>query len=133
MIAEPESEADGLLAEPETEPSVEEEPPPSWWTRWGPRMPLVFVGLTVVFNLWALHPNAYSTDFANDSSVHIAMARWANLRIGQGHLPFDGWFPYLDLGSPRFHHYQALPAIVTGAIGTVTGTDGAFHWIVPPL
>jgi len=93
------------------------------------RLPLILVGLTVVFNLWALHPNAYTTTYANDSSVHVSMARWAEMRISEGHLPFDGWFPYLDLGSSRFHHYQALPAILTGAAGTVVGTEGAFHWL----
>jgi len=125
-------------ARPPAEPYAPSEPaidtPEPWspsprWRRFAVRLPLVLVGLTVLFNLWALHPNAYSTNFANDSSVHISMARWAELRISEGHLPFDGWFPYLDLGSPRFHHYQSLPAIATGAAGTVFGTDGVFHWL----
>jgi len=118
-------------AEPDAPPQPEPEPwsPSPRWRRFAHRLPLILVGLTVLFDLWALHPNAYSTNFANDSSVHISMARWAELRISQGHLPFDGWFPYLDLGSSRFHHYQALPAIVTGAAGTVFGTDGVFHWL----
>ncbi len=116
--------ADGTTEWPEAHP----EPGPIWgWVR--SHGPLVVLGLVILFNLWALHPNAYVTTYANDSSVHVSMARWANMRIEEGHLPFDGWFPYLDLGAPRFHHYQSLPAIVTGAIGTVVGTDGAFHWL----
>jgi hypothetical protein len=45
-----------------------------------------------------------------------------------GHLPLTSWFPYLGLGSPQFLHYQSLPAILTGAVGLLTGPDVAFRW-----
>ena len=31
-------------------------------------------------------------------------------------------------GSPQFLHYQSLPAILTGALGLLTGPDAAFRW-----
>ena len=112
-------------AQPEAAPA----PPPSWWGWVARRGPLLVVLATVVFNLWALHSETLTTAYANDSSVHVAMAKWAELRVREGHLPFDGWFPYLDLGASRFHHYQSLPAIVTGSLGALVGTDGVFHWL----
>jgi hypothetical protein len=125
---QPPADVEQWTGAPAAEPEPEGEPPRAR-SPWVARVPLILVGLTVVFNLWALHPNAYTTTYANDSSVHVSMARWAEMRISEGHLPFDGWFPYLDLGSSRFHHYQALPAILTGAAGAVVGTEGAFHWL----
>jgi hypothetical protein len=109
---------------------VPDEGPEGRWRRLLPWAPLIVVGLTILFNLIVLAPNILTTHYANDSSVHVSMAKWAALRIQEGHLPFDGWYPYLDLGASRFHHYQSLPAIVTGALGVVVGTEGAFHWIL---
>ena len=55
------------------------------------------------------------------------MVRWAGDRIRDGHMPFDGWYPYLSLGASRFHHYQSLPHIVTGTI-SLAGGDVTFRW-----
>jgi hypothetical protein len=65
--------------------------------------------------------------YADDSSVHEQMVRFALARFQAGHLPMTSWFPYLGLGSPQFLHYQGLPAMVTGALGLATGGDTAFR------
>ena len=65
--------------------------------------------------------------YADDSSVHEQMVRFALTRFQGGHLPMTSWFPYLGLGSPQFLHYQGLPAMVTGALGLATGGDTAFR------
>jgi hypothetical protein len=65
--------------------------------------------------------------YADDSSVHEQMVRFAVRRFEAGHPPLTSWFPYLGLGSPQFLHYQALPAMLTGALGMATGGDAAFR------
>jgi hypothetical protein len=54
--------------------------------------------------------------------------RFATSQLSAGHLPLTSWFPFLGEGSPQFLHYQSLPAILTGALGLVTGPDVAFRW-----
>jgi hypothetical protein len=54
------------------------------------------------------------------------MVDWAADRVDAGHLPFDGWFPDLSLGSSKFHRYQSLPHIATG---TITAWSGV--WVFP--
>ncbi len=65
--------------------------------------------------------------YADDSSVHEQMVRFALGRFQAGHLPMTSWFPYLGLGSPQFLHYQGLPAMLTGVLGLATGGDFAFR------
>ncbi|HVA02819.1 MAG TPA: hypothetical protein VMU64_03650 [Acidimicrobiales bacterium] len=65
--------------------------------------------------------------YADDSSVHEQMVRFALGRFQAGHLPMTSWFPYLGLGSPQFLHYQALPAMLTGLLGLASGGDAAFR------
>lgn len=88
---------------------------------------MLVVGAAVLFGLVALWPERADVWYLNDASVHRSMVRWAADRIRDGHLPFDGWYPYLSLGASRFHHYQSLPHIVTGALSVVTG-DATFRW-----
>jgi uncharacterized membrane protein len=66
--------------------------------------------------------------YLNDSSLHEQMVRFATAQLRAGHLPLASWFPFLGEGSPQFLHYQSLPAILTGAVGLVTGPDVAFRW-----
>ncbi len=66
--------------------------------------------------------------YLNDSSMHEQMVRFATSQWRAGHLPLTTWFPFLGEGSPQFLHYQSLPAMITGAIGLVTGPDVAFRW-----
>lgn len=91
------------------------------------RTPLALVGAAVAFNLWTLRAEVRDVWFLNDAGIHASMVRWVAQRISSGHLPFDGWYPYLSLGASRFHHYQSLPHILTGALSMITG-PGTFRW-----
>ncbi|HET7235762.1 MAG TPA: DUF6541 family protein [Actinomycetota bacterium] len=90
-----------------------------------PRWPLLVVGLTVLFNLVVLRAEATPVQYLNDASVHKSMVAWASDRIEAGHLPLDGWYPDLALGSSRFHHYQSLPHVLTGYLAVPLGADRA--------
>lgn len=92
-------------------------------------VPLGLVVLTVAFNLWTLRDQVKDVLQLNDNSIHASMVRWAEDRIRAGHLPFDGWYPYLSQGASRFHHYQSLPHILTGALSVLFG-GGVFRWIL---
>lgn len=91
------------------------------------RLPLALVAVAAAFNLWTLRAEVRSVWYLNDAGIHASMVRWAAQRIRSGHLPFDGWYPYLSLGASRFHHYQSLPHILTGALSIVTG-PATFRW-----
>jgi hypothetical protein len=103
--------------------SSSEPPPDERATRWAP---LALVALAVAFNLWLLRAEILPVRQLNDSAVHQSMIRWALDRIREGHLPLDGWYPYLGLGSSLFHHYQSLPHALSGYLALVTGPDFAF-------
>ncbi len=90
--------------------------------------PWLVVGLAVVFNLWVLRAEATPVQNLNDGSVHRSMIGWAEERWSSGHLPLDGWYPELALGSSRFHHYQSLPHVLTGLLAIPIGSDGAYSW-----
>ncbi|MFM8303082.1 MAG: hypothetical protein ACKOA9_02100 [Actinomycetota bacterium] len=90
--------------------------------------PEAAIAASVAFGIWALLPELTLTWRANDSSIHGALVRWVAERVSGGHLPLDGWFPYLSLGAARFHHYQSLPHILTGTAGVAVGADRAFAW-----
>jgi hypothetical protein len=92
--------------------------------------PLGLVAIAVAFNLWVLRAELLPVLEPNDNAVHLSMVRWATERIQAGHLPFDGWFANLGLGSPLFHHYQSLPHILTGALGVAIGPDRAFFGLL---
>jgi hypothetical protein len=120
--------------EPEPEPEQAAEQPAGaettgsrrdWWNR---RAPLLLVGAPVLFNLWVLRDERISVNNLNDSSVHLAMVRWAETRIRAGHLPFDGWFPTLSAGDPQFHQYQSLAHIIAGYIAVVFGAVTTMQW-----
>jgi len=88
--------------------------------------PLAVVAIAVGFNLWILRAEILPVLYPNDASVHLSMVRWALDRIRDGHLPFDGWYPYLGLGSSLFHHYQSLPHTLTAVLALGIGADWAF-------
>jgi hypothetical protein len=92
--------------------------------RWGP---IALVGAAMLFGLIVLWPERADVWYLNDASVHRSMVGWAADRIRDGHMPFDGWYPYLSLGASRFHHYQSLPHILTGTVSLVGG-DATFRW-----
>jgi hypothetical protein len=91
------------------------------------RGPWILVGAAVAWGLILLWPERADVWYLNDASVHRSMVEWAAGRFRAGHIPFDGWYPYLGLGASRFHHYQSLPHILTGAAWSVLGR-GVFGW-----
>ena len=90
--------------------------------------PWLAVAAAVGWNLVNLRALTLSVAYDNDSTVHEQMVRFATARLRAGHLPLTSWFPFLGEGSPQFLHYQSLPAILTGALGLLTGPDTAFRW-----
>ncbi|HEU4528421.1 MAG TPA: hypothetical protein VFT80_10895 [Actinomycetota bacterium] len=104
-----------------------ETPPPavSRLEEWGP---LVLVVVAVLFSLWVLRAEAIPVRYPNDAAVHRSMVAWAADRWDDGHLPLDGWYPDLALGSSRFHHYQSLPHVLTGLIAVPLGSERALAW-----
>jgi hypothetical protein len=92
------------------------------------RWPLLLVAAAVVWNLVSVLALTKGVAYLNDASMHEQMVRFATAQLRAGHLPLSSWFPFLGEGSPQFLHYQSLPAILTGAVGVVTGPDVAFRW-----
>lgn len=88
--------------------------------------PWAVVALVVLFNLWVLRAEATPVHNLNDGGVHRSMIGWAEERWTSGHLPLDGWYPELALGSSRFHHYQSLPHVLTGLLAIPIGSDRAY-------
>jgi hypothetical protein len=91
-------------------------------------LPWLLVAAAVLWNLVNLEALTITVPYLNDSSMHEQMVRFATEQLRAGHLPLTSWFPYLGLGSPQFLHYQSLPAVLTGAVGLLTGPDVAFRW-----
>ena len=85
------------------------------------------LAVVVGWNLWRWRAELTGAPYLDDSSVHNQMVRVATARLQAGHLPLTSWFPYLGLGSPQFLHYQSLGAMLTGALGILTGADTAFR------
>ncbi|HEY3774532.1 MAG TPA: YfhO family protein [Solirubrobacteraceae bacterium] len=92
------------------------------------RWPLLLVAAAVVWNLISVRALTSGVAYLNDSSMHEQMVRFATAQLRAGHMPLSSWFPFLGEGSPQFLHYQSLPAILTGAVGLLTGPDVAFRW-----
>src|SRR3984885_10919549 len=93
----------------------------AWW-------PWLLVAAAVGWNLFNLRALTLGVAYLDDSSLHEQMVRFATAQLRAGPLPLASWFPFLGEGSPQFLHYQSLPAILTGALGLLTGPDVAFRW-----
>lgn len=85
-------------------------------------------GVAIIFNLWVLRAEPVTTSNFNDSSLHFTMLGWARYQVEQGRVPLDGWYPYVGLGLPQFHHYQSLPHLISAYISLVVGTDATYFW-----
>ena len=106
------------------EPAPPRRPKPTWdWFG-----PWLLVAIAAAWGLWELRPELRSVPYLDDSSIHQQMTRFAATRISEGHLPLTSWFPYLGLGSPQYLHYQSLPSMTAGLIGTVADPDAVFRW-----
>lgn len=79
-------------------------------------------------NLWAVRATRLPVAYLDDADMHEQMVRFATHSFAAGRDPLTRWFPYLNEGSPQFLHYQSLGAMITGAVGLVTGPDTAFRW-----
>jgi len=90
-------------------------------------LPWALLAAAVAFNLIELRAEPTAVPYLNDSPVHEQMVRFAAGQLQRGDLPLQSWFPYLGLGSPQFLHYQSLPAMLTGLLGTVISPDSAFR------
>src|ERR1700683_4002806 len=92
-----------------------------WW-------PWSIVAAAIGWNLVRLRALTLGVAYLDDNSLHEQMVRFATALLRAGHLPLSSWFPFLGEGSPQFLHYQSLPAILTGALGLLTGPDVAVRW-----
>jgi hypothetical protein len=92
--------------------------------------PWFLVALAAAWGLWELRAELRAVPYLDDSSLHQQMVRFAATRIRAGHLPLTSWFPYLGLGSPQFLHYQSLPSMTAGLVGTVADPDTVFRWSI---
>ncbi len=90
--------------------------------------PWLVVAAAVAWNLVNLRALTLAAPYANDSTLHEQMVRFATLQFRAGELPLTSWYPYLGLGSPHFLHYQSLGAMITGAIGLAIDPNTAFRW-----
>ena len=48
-------------------------------------------------------------------------------KIRNGHFPPDSWFPFLNLGSPQYLHYQSLGAMLTVLLAWAIGVGLRLH------
>jgi hypothetical protein len=85
------------------------------------------VAAVVAANLWDLRANLKPISYLNDAAVAEQMVRTATRLFSSGRDPLATWYPYLNVGSPQFLHYQSLGAMTTGALGLVVGPDHAFR------
>jgi hypothetical protein len=95
---------------------------------WSKFLPLGLVAIAVLFNLFVMRAEVRPVAPPNDTSVHVSLVRFAEQRIQDGRMVFDGWYPRLSMGLPIFHHYQPLPAIIGGAIATQVGAARTVAW-----
>lgn len=88
---------------------------------------LLWLAIPVAFSLWALRTELSIVPYPNDSALHQQMVRWATAMIEAGRSPLTGWYPFLQMGSAHFAHYQSLPHILTAYLGQLIGPERAFH------
>lgn len=90
--------------------------------------PLGLVAVAVAFNLFVFRAELRSVASPNDTSVHISMVRWAENRLGNGHLVFDGWYPRISFGVAQFHRYQSLAPILGSVLALAIGAARTVAW-----
>ena len=90
--------------------------------------PPAAVAAVCAWDLWSLRSTTTSVVYAYDASVHDQMVRFATLSVQAGRSPFTSWFPFINLGSAQYLHYQSLGSVLTGLAGTMVGPGTAFRW-----
>jgi hypothetical protein len=96
------------------------------WRSFSRLGPIAVVLAPIIFNAVELRSQIRYVAFPDDSAFHSEMVRYATAQFRAGHFPLDGWFPYLNLGSPFFMHYQSLGAMLAGALGLLIGPNQSF-------
>lgn len=86
------------------------------------------VALVVIWNMWQLRAESNFVAYLNDSTMHESMVRFANQSLWNFHFPMTQWYPWLNLGSPQFLHYQGLGATLAGALGIIFNPNFVFRW-----
>jgi hypothetical protein len=89
-------------------------------------VPFVPVLGSCVVSLVLLRAELRQVPYLNDQAMAEEMVRFALAKIRTGHFPPDSWFPYLNLGSPQYLHYQSLAAMLTALLAWVIGVGRAF-------
>jgi hypothetical protein len=89
--------------------------------------PLALVTGTCVVSLVLVRTQLAQVPYLNDEAMHEEMVRFALAKIQSGHFPPDSWFPFLNLGSPQYLHYQSLGAMLTALLGWAIGVGRAFR------
>ena len=92
------------------------------------RLGKFILGLVILWNLWQLRAEAAAVAYLNDSAMHESMVRFANQSLLNFHFPMTQWYPWLNLGSPQFLHYQGLGATLAGALGLIFQPNFVFRW-----
>ena len=95
----------------------------------GLRLPMVSLFFVLLWNAWLYRGVLSSAASLNDMVLHQQMTRFATTSLLHFHLPMTQWYPYLNLGSPQFLHYQGLGAIIVGFFGILVSPTTAFHVI----
>jgi Bacterial membrane protein YfhO len=88
--------------------------------------PFVPVLGSCVVSLVLLRAELQQVPYLNDQAMAEEMVRFALAKIRTGHFPPDSWFPFLNLGSPQFLHYQSLAAMLTALLAWAIGVGRAF-------
>lgn len=103
------------------------------WRSFSRLGPIAVMLAPIVFNAVELRSQLRYVAYPNDSAFHSEMVRYATAQLRAGHFPLDGWFPYLNLGSPFFMHYQSLGAMLAGALGLLIGPNQSFSFCLYAL
>jgi hypothetical protein len=86
------------------------------------------IALVILWNMWQLRASTAAVAYLNDSAMHESMVRFANQSLLNFHFPMTQWYPWLNLGSPQFLHYQGLGATLAGALGLIFQPNFVFRW-----
>ena len=92
------------------------------------RLGLGAISLVIVWNMWQLRATTAAVAYLNDSAMHQSMVRFAHQSLLHFHFPMTQWYPWLNLGSPQFLHYQGLGATLAGALGLIFQPNLVFRW-----
>ena len=87
---------------------------------------IALVALSAVISLVLSRRELTQVPYLNDAAMHEEMVRFALAKLRTGHLPLDSWFPFLNLGSPQYLHYQSIASMLTALLGWAIGVGRAF-------